>query len=125
PPVYPYYGAGEYNVQTWDVCGINHAYPDPVYEWEGCVCYAPAVGGAAPPGPAAYYTPVTPARILDTRVGTGGITVRLGYVCQISVQVTGVGGVPASGVSAVVLNATITEPSRYSYLTVYPSDVGL
>jgi len=53
PPVYPYYGAGEYNAQTWDVCGINHAYPDPVYEWEGCASYAPAAGGAAPPGPAA------------------------------------------------------------------------
>jgi hypothetical protein len=32
-----------------------------------------------------------------------------------------VGGVPSTGVSAVVLNVTITDPSAGSYLTVYPS----
>ena len=118
-------GAGEYYIHDWDVCGVNHAYPDPGVEWEGCVCYPPPVGGAAAPGTPAYYHPIAPARVLDTRDGTGGYRGRLGYGCKISVRVTGVGGVPAVSVSAVVFNATIAEPSRNSYLTVYPSDVGL
>jgi hypothetical protein len=117
-------GSGIINVQDWDVCGVNHAYPDPVFEWESCVCYAPPSGPAPPPGPLAYYHPVTPARILDTRSGPGP-TGRLGYGCHIDVQVTDVGNVPASGVSAVVLNVTVAQPSRGSFLTVYPSDAGL
>jgi hypothetical protein len=114
-------GSGITNVQDFDVCGVNHAYTDATFEWEGCVCYPPPGGGPAPVGPLAYYHPVTPARVLDTRLGTG----RLGYGCQIEVQITGVWPVPASGVSAVVLNATITNPSRGSFLTVYPSNAGL
>ena len=37
--------------------------------------------------------------------------------------VTGTGGVPATGVTAVVLNVTATEPTTASFLTVYPDDV--
>jgi len=126
PPGYgEFYGSGIYTVQDWDTCGVNHAYPDPTYEWEKCICYPPPAGGALPALPPAYYHPVTPARILDTRVGTGGFTGRLGYGCQIGVQVTGLGGVPASGVSAVVLNATVTQPSGASYLTLYPAGESL
>jgi hypothetical protein len=38
-----------------------------------------------------------------------------------SLQVTGVGGVPASGVSAVALNVTVTNPTAPSFLTVWPA----
>ena len=38
-----------------------------------------------------------------------------------SLQVTGRGGVPASGVSAVVMNVTVTNPSVASHVTVWPS----
>jgi hypothetical protein len=41
-----------------------------------------------------------------------------------AVQVTGLGGVPSTGVSAVVLNVTVTDTSASSYLTVYPSCAG-
>jgi hypothetical protein len=64
---------------------------------------------------------LTPARILDTRNGTGGKLGKLGPGAQFDVQINGQGGVPASGVSAVVLNATATEPTVASYLTVWPS----
>ena len=37
------------------------------------------------------------------------------------VQITGAGGVPASGVSAVVLNATVTNTTATSWLTAYPT----
>ena len=36
-------------------------------------------------------------------------------------KVTGVGGVPSAGVSAVVLNVTATEASATTFLTVFPS----
>ena len=71
----------------------------------------PAAGG---------LTPLTPARILDTRNGTGGISGPVASDHSISLNVEGVGGVPASGVSAVVLNVTATAPSANGHLTVYP-----
>ena len=36
-------------------------------------------------------------------------------------RVTGLGGVPATGVGAVVLNVTVTQPSAASFVTVYPT----
>ena len=91
---------------------------------------------SAPPGPAAHtgaetgahpeaasplgeFTPLTPARILDTR--NGGAVGGVASGTSIPVQVTGRGGVPGSGVQAVVLNATVTNPTASSYLTIWPA----
>jgi hypothetical protein len=63
------------------------------------------------------FTTLTPARILDTR-STGG---KLASDTTRDLQVTGNGGVPASNVSAVVLNVTVTETTYFGYLTVYPT----
>ena len=85
---------------------------------------APAVGVmSAEPTPTGEFTALTPARILDTRNGTGrgGSTAPVGPASTIDVQVTGRGGVPATGVSAVVLNATVTGPTAGSYLRVWPA----
>ena len=117
-------GSGLFTVQPFDVCGVNHAYPDAAFGFQGCVCLPPPSGAAPPPGSPAYFHPVTPARILDTRFGPGP-TGKVGEGCVISVQVAGVGGLPASGVSAVVLNTTVTGPSAGSYLTLYPSGSSL
>ena len=46
------------------------------------------------------FSALTPARILDTRNGTGGYSSPVGPGGSIAVAVTGVGGVPATGVSA-------------------------
>jgi hypothetical protein len=70
----------------------------------------------SPPSGARYH-PLTPSRILDTRA-TG---VALGAAAPMDVQVTGRGGVPSSGVSAAVLNVTVTAPTAVSYLTVFPA----
>jgi len=67
------------------------------------------------------YTPLTPARILDTRFGTGGFSQPIGHERSIDVQITGRGGVPASGVSAVAVNVTVTQPTAGGYLTVAPA----
>lgn len=74
-------------------------------------------------GPAgARFSSLTPARIVDTRNGTGGFTAPVGVAGTISPTVVGVGGVPAAGVSAVVLNVTVTQPTAgESFLTVFPT----
>ncbi len=73
------------------------------------------------------FTALTPARVLDTRaVGTtvDGIGQRVGAVGADglrTVRIAGRGGVPASGVSAVVLNVTAVNQTRNSFITAYPA----
>ena len=76
---------------------------------------------AATPGPAGFFNPLPPLRVLDTRIGVGATAARVGAQGSIDVQLTGRGGVPPSGVSAVVLNVTVTNPSAASYLSVFPT----
>jgi hypothetical protein len=64
----------------------------------------------------ARYNAVTPSRLLDTRNSHP-----VGPNSSVDVQATGQGGVPASGVSAVVVNITATEPTVGSYLTAFPT----
>jgi hypothetical protein len=64
------------------------------------------------------YTSLAPARVLDTRTTTGGA---LTASESRDLQVTGVGGVPTSNVSAVVLNVTVAATTAGGYLTVSPS----
>jgi hypothetical protein len=73
------------------------------------------------PSGAGRYNPLTPARILDTRDGTGGILGPIGSAATVDVQITGSGGVPASGVSAVAMNVTVTQPTAPGYLTIFPA----
>lgn len=70
------------------------------------------------PGP---FRAVTPSRILDTRSGLGAPAGVVRAGSSLSFQVTGRGGVPASGVGTVVLNVTAVKPSANGYLTVYPT----
>lgn len=69
---------------------------------------------------AGRFTPVTPERVLDTRDGTGA-SGRLEPGQPISVDVTGRGGVPPAGVSAVAINLTVTGPAAAGHLTAYPA----
>ncbi len=69
----------------------------------------------------ARLRPAPPARILDTRNGTGGFASRVGPGQRIDVPVAGRGGVPSSGASAVVMNVTVTEPTAPSHLIMFPS----
>ena len=70
---------------------------------------------------AALYAPLTPARILDTRDHTGGPPAKIDAGTSRTVNVTGVGGVPATGVGAVVLNATAVNATSNTFVTVYPN----
>lgn len=70
------------------------------------------------------YVAVSPARVLDTRSGLGASGPVAAY-STIHVQITGSGGVPASGVAAVVLNVTVTQPQGAGYLRVYPDGTAM
>jgi len=67
------------------------------------------------------FHPVTPGRDLDTRLGIGAPMARLGAGQTLDLTVTNLNGVPASGVSAVVLNVTAVNPDSPGYLTVWPT----
>ncbi|WP_405518342.1 PKD domain-containing protein [Streptomyces canus] len=66
------------------------------------------------------YVATDPRRILDTRKGTGAAERQVGPAGVVRLKVLGVGGVPASGVTAVTLNVTDTDATASSYVTVYP-----
>jgi hypothetical protein len=72
------------------------------------------------PTAAGTLGPLTPARILDTR---GGATVG-GRSAQ-ALKITGRGGVPASGVSAVMINLTAVSPAADGCVTAWPSGTNL
>jgi hypothetical protein len=95
----------------------NSGSVDVIFDVAGWV----ATQGKAPPlATAGLYRPLVPARLLDTRTGFGGSsTMSAGQT--ISLQVTAKGNVPATGVSAVILNVTATNPTTSGYLTVFPA----
>lgn len=78
--------------------------------------------GVSMTGSEGEFTPVTPARILDTRSNSnvGGVAT-LGAQTTKSVKVLGQGGLPSTGVKAVVMNVTVANPTAASYLTVWQS----
>ena len=70
-----------------------------------------------PAGQAGRFHPLTPARVLDTRRTGTPITAGTDQL----VQVAGLGGIPSTGVSAVVLNTTVPSNPADGYLSVYPA----
>lgn len=69
----------------------------------------------------AALAPIAPTRVLDTRNGTGAREARVAAGGTLRVDVTGVGGVPATGVSAVILNVAAVGPTSSGWVTVHPS----
>ena len=89
-------------------------------------------------GAGLYNALSTPARICDTRGSNpSGLTAPdtqcntnlahgspdnlIGPNNPLTVNVEGVGGVPATGVAAVVLNVAVVKPAASGYVTVYPT----
>jgi len=65
--------------------------------------------------------PLNPARLLDTRTGIGGKPVAADHRAMTELDVTGVGGVPATGATAVVMNVTVDSPTWSGFITAWPS----
>ncbi|MDG4762682.1 hypothetical protein O7632_00905 [Solwaraspora sp. WMMD406] len=76
---------------------------------------------AAPTGAVGTFNSVGPARLLDTRIGLGAPAGAVTDNQVTNVQVAGLHAVPATGVSAVVLNVTVTAPTAAGHLTVFPT----
>jgi hypothetical protein len=82
---------------------------------------ADVVGWYGPPGDAGdRFTASSPSRVVDTRqpLGLSG-RFQAGQTRQFTVA--GAGGVPSTGVSAVVVNATVTNTTGTSFLTIFPT----
>jgi outer membrane protein assembly factor BamB len=92
------------------VGGCTQTYTDALYAFT-----VPACPPGNPPAGGQYHPLPSPMRILDTRSGAalaGQETRR--------VQIAGSGGIPATGVSAAILNVTATDTTAASYLTLFP-----
>ena len=68
---------------------------------------------------AAGYTPVAPARLVDTRNGTGVAKAQIAPNASVPVQVAGKAGVP-DGVTALAVNITATKGGAGGYVAAYP-----
>jgi len=90
---------------------------DAIVDLEGY--FGPPSGGST----AGQFVTLAPSRITDTRALSGkpnaGLTLAAGTT--LPVQVTGVGGVPATGVSAVVVNVTAADQTANGVFTVFPT----
>jgi RHS repeat-associated protein len=68
------------------------------------------------------FVPLTPARAVDTRNGTGNVpTARLAPNASITYQATGSNGIPVTGVAAVAFNMTAVGPSGSGVVRVAPA----
>ena len=75
--------------------------------------------GDGPSGAAGTTVPLPPTRILDTRSALGSPKA-VAKGGSIALQVTGRGGVPATGAGAVILNLTAVTPATSGYVSAYP-----
>ncbi len=94
---------------------------------ESTTSYTYATSTAPPSNP---YTAVAPSRVCDTRpvrpgiasnqCNTGAGSGPIGPGAARAITVDGLGGLPASGVTAVVVNATAIAPTKNTFITFYP-----
>jgi hypothetical protein len=112
------YGGGFYNNHTFSLPGtytIATTITNLAGSWTDTVAYQTA---------GTDLVPVAPTRVLDTRDGTGQDEAhRLPAHGQLTLGMTGLAGIPADGVSAVVANVTVTGTTAAGYLSVGPSNV--
>ena len=66
------------------------------------------------------FVPVPPMRVADTRDGTHVPAGPLGPEGVLTVKVTGIAGIPDSGVTAVIANVTAVDATTPMFFTVYP-----
>ncbi|GAA3393914.1 hypothetical protein [Streptomyces roseoviridis] len=71
-------------------------------------------------GPGSRYEPLVPARLMDTRNGTGVVKAKVGPGRTVTLPVAGRSGVSGIDVTAVVLNVTATNTTAPTYVTAYP-----
>ena len=65
------------------------------------------------------YTPLVPARVLDTTAGTGAPRAKLGQARSIAVAVGGVGAIPSTGITAAVVNIAALNSNALTDITAW------
>ncbi|HVF18919.1 MAG TPA: fibronectin type III domain-containing protein [Mycobacteriales bacterium] len=70
--------------------------------------------------PGELYSPLTPARVLDTRSGLGARAGTVGADETVLLAMHRAGGVPSTA-RTVLLNVTATQPAQATHITVYPA----
>jgi len=87
------------------------------------------VSGYFTPTSGSQYVAIPDYRLLDTRTGTGqgGLQQKDAAYSTLTVTVAGADGgtLPSTGITAVALNLTVTNPTQAGFLTAYPSGSGL
>jgi len=96
-----------------------------------CTSTTPTSGPPSLPGTPMVFVPVAPKRIVTTSTGrgtAGNQRCRLFAPSQyfygdtrLDARVTGVGGVPATGVAAVALQVTMSQPNAYASVSAGPT----
>jgi hypothetical protein len=76
-------------------------------------------GASAPPSDVGLFVPVTPQRLLDSREPPLGALPGPNRTAQ--VPVAGRANLPASGIGAVVVNATVTQTTGQGFFSVWPA----
>ena len=79
------------------------------------------VFGYFAPGRGAGFRPAGPRRLIDSRIGLGGLSGPLPARSTFTLPVAGLAGVPAGGSPTLVLNITAVDPTDGGFLTVFPS----
>ena len=84
-------------------------------------CAAAPAGSAVQPGPLASFESSSPRRLVDTRIGTGGVDRPVGAECTLRLDVAAA-GLPSEA-NAVALSVTALG-SQPGFLTVFPCAAG-
>ncbi|MFF0748055.1 hypothetical protein [Streptomyces sp. NPDC004267] len=71
--------------------------------------------------PGTTYQPLGPVRLMNTMAGLGAPKAKVAGGKTVTLQVTGTSGIPASGVTAVVMNVTAVAPTAAGYVSVFPA----
>ncbi len=82
-------------------------------------------GGGSPGDTLGQFVSMSPARLFDTRDGTGGRRGGIRAEETVDIQVTGRSGVPSSGVKAVALNVTSVGATQTTNFRVFPTGIPL
>jgi hypothetical protein len=84
---------------------------------------ADVVGYYGPAATGSTLTTTGPSRVLDTRSGLGAKKAKVARHGTVALAVAGKGGVPATGVRAVLLNVAAVSPAEAGSLTIYQNGI--
>lgn len=101
-----------------DTYGVTPGKYDVELDGSSTLSGAYTVTSPSIPANSAFF-PLTPSRVLDTRIGLGAPKARVAAHGTVALKVAGVGGVPATGTTAVAVDLTSVSPAASGDLVAY------